>query len=1110
MGGVVIKKAFLLAKQDPQYRALASRFHTMFFLATPHRGADSAQLLRNMIKISFVHSDKAYVADLMPNSGAIQIINDEFRHVYQGVHLWSFFETLHTSLGLIVEKDSAIIGLPGERIQLLNADHRNVCKFDDPADNNYRTLRNAFASTIESIEKTHLSARKEEERLQMRRLSQYLGGADRPESDLATVLGKKLAGSCQWITDKESFQDWEDGFDDAPMCYWLRGEPATGKSTVVAHTVDYLERRNRECSFFFMRYGDATRSTIASMLLSLAWQMSSVHGAIRKELMIMHTEGEILDKADERSIWQKVFVSRIFKIKLQRMHYWIIDALDECTNQNVLFPLLSKIPKEFPLRIFMSSRPSVATERMLTQERVPTMIEHIEREDSLGDIKMLLEARCHYLPVNSEAARRDLIDQMLEKSNGNFLWTSLILRELEETNSEEQILEVLESVPEEMDEVYCRILIRILATPRSIGLAKAILRWVVCAARPLAVEELKEAIKLDIHETPHSLEKDAGTICGHLVYIDSNQRVQLTHQTVRAYLVRDGLTSEFAVNRPQAQSRIAEVCLRYLCGDEMKTPRHRRGTANSRQLKRSTFSHYAAMNFSEHVARSSSAIDAPFVALNTFFRGNVLTWIEYIASTQDLGPLTQTAKNLKTYLERRAKYRSPLGQEVSNVSAWASDIIHLVARFGKPLLMHPSAIHFLLPSVCPLESIIHKTFRDYPRSLQLVGLSQKDWNDQLSCTIYPQSQAYGLACCANRFAVGLSDGSVRVYNEVTCQEELRFTHGEGVRHLVLSSSGSHLGAAGRKKIGLWDLLTTTQLWSITAPDILLTMEFNDAETLLLATTRTELMISLRVENGQEDDRVQFSDFYDDDQVDEDHKQRRANLASSYRRTPNLTVISTELNLLAAGYRARPVTIWDLSDSSYVGQLWRTSDEFQLAVVALVFNPNPDINLAAVTYQDGTILTFDPWTQRKYGDTGPVGSMILGVSPDGTILATADFTGVITLFDFETLRILYKVTSLEQSVRQVVFSNSGLRFYDIRGDRCSVWEPSILVRRTNTGDDSSLDFSEEVPQVRGPWFPACLLSESYVMRRQLVLSTQELVTRPSLADRGKWNTDCDVQ
>ncbi len=57
---------------------------------------------------------KSYVSDLIPNSGAIQIINDEFRHVYQGTNIWSFFETVKTNLvvsqELIVEKGSASIG----------------------------------------------------------------------------------------------------------------------------------------------------------------------------------------------------------------------------------------------------------------------------------------------------------------------------------------------------------------------------------------------------------------------------------------------------------------------------------------------------------------------------------------------------------------------------------------------------------------------------------------------------------------------------------------------------------------------------------------------------------------------------------------------------------------------------------------------------------------------------------------------------------------------------------------------------------------------------------------------------------------------------------------
>lgn len=91
------------------------RFHSIFFLATPHRGADSAQMLNNILRLSMSHESKAYINDLIPNSGTLQAINDEFRHVYQGSHLWSFFETLKTSFvisqDMIVEKDSATIGI---------------------------------------------------------------------------------------------------------------------------------------------------------------------------------------------------------------------------------------------------------------------------------------------------------------------------------------------------------------------------------------------------------------------------------------------------------------------------------------------------------------------------------------------------------------------------------------------------------------------------------------------------------------------------------------------------------------------------------------------------------------------------------------------------------------------------------------------------------------------------------------------------------------------------------------------------------------------------------------------------------------------------------------
>lgn len=86
----MIKKAYILAKQDEVYKALAGRFAAFYFLATPHRGADSAKILKNLLKVAY---DRAYVGDLEPNSGAVQVINDGFRHFSAGLELWSFYET---------------------------------------------------------------------------------------------------------------------------------------------------------------------------------------------------------------------------------------------------------------------------------------------------------------------------------------------------------------------------------------------------------------------------------------------------------------------------------------------------------------------------------------------------------------------------------------------------------------------------------------------------------------------------------------------------------------------------------------------------------------------------------------------------------------------------------------------------------------------------------------------------------------------------------------------------------------------------------------------------------------------------------------------------------
>jgi hypothetical protein len=155
MGGLVIKKAYMLMKQDIAYEAMARRIQAIYFLATPHRGSNSAKILKNLLHCAF--SSRAYIGELEKGSTTIQAINDDFRHCSTDVDLWSFYETQQLNMGIfsriIVDPDSAVLGLREEKQMPMNADHRSICKFDTPNDRNYLILRNALATTVGQLVK---------------------------------------------------------------------------------------------------------------------------------------------------------------------------------------------------------------------------------------------------------------------------------------------------------------------------------------------------------------------------------------------------------------------------------------------------------------------------------------------------------------------------------------------------------------------------------------------------------------------------------------------------------------------------------------------------------------------------------------------------------------------------------------------------------------------------------------------------------------------------------------------------------------------------------------------------------------------------------------------
>jgi hypothetical protein len=153
-----------------------------------------------------------------------------------------------------------------------------------------------------------------------------------------------------------------------------------------------------------------------------------------------------------------------------------------------------------------------------------------------------------------------------------FLWVKFQLDDLCRAETDNSMRKVLRNLPRDLGETYDRLLARIdVAEQRQY--IKRMFSWIICARRPLEVEELREAIAFtleDDHFDPSKIPNDLGRLaraCGNLIVIDDDDNtVQIAHYTVEQYLLtKQGCQpSFFHFTREQANLEVGNVCLAYL------------------------------------------------------------------------------------------------------------------------------------------------------------------------------------------------------------------------------------------------------------------------------------------------------------------------------------------------------------------------------------------------------------------------------------------------------------------------------------------------------------------------------------------------------------------
>ncbi|KAI5809821.1 hypothetical protein DFH27DRAFT_161354 [Peziza echinospora] len=801
MGGLVVKQTYILARADPRYQPIVPNIYGMIFLATPHRGSDYGSTLSKIIAASPFHSEKKFVEDLKRNSYALQAINEQFRHHVNDLKIASFIESLGTPIFggrsiTIVNKDSGTLGYPEELVVPVNEDHHTVCKYSSQNSPTYQVVLQTIKEFVEACDPTQaiqeqaivVAARTKDEELIIARELLYVAGKG-IDGDFIWYRSRRLNGTCNWILQRDYFQQWRDS-SISPSILWLNGSPAFGKSVLTATVTDHLLSENKPCVFFFFRHGDRSKQNQDSLIRSFAYQLAMIYPAARDYLCTLHRQKYEFKDSRGFFLWYKVLLPLISALKLTSPIFWVIDALDEADEPEELLAWMKAIPPDTPIKIFISSRVTspitVAFNRLNVKHHVHS--HSITEIDTLPDIRKYVDRELADVPAN-DTLKEKITQQVMDKCAGSFLWVKLVISEVNDGgHTEADISMALNRFPIGMEAIYQRGLGELgYLSPKNIRLAKVILTWILCAIRPLTLQELQDVLSPEFGQF-FSLPKTIQQICGQFLLVDGEQRVQFIHKTARDFLI-SSTDPEFLFIPGTDHEQLALACINCISSSmKILAPRLRSGTTVRTATETSipSFFDYAVLAWPEHLQQTTPMSELLLQTASEFMDKYFLAWGSHMAMNGDIVCLAKAGKSLRNCHENillKDKGCSTLGR-------WARDIERLIPEFGGNILLRPASLLDSVPSLCPSGSLIYSQ----PNSLYILGAQHPTWNDFITHVhvgLELQGTCSSIACSSNLLAVGLDD-TIFYWETFSFQKISEIKLDKAVTSITFNNNGTKL------------------------------------------------------------------------------------------------------------------------------------------------------------------------------------------------------------------------------------------------------------------------------------------------------------------------------
>ncbi|KAG2340391.1 hypothetical protein BDR05DRAFT_966904 [Suillus weaverae] len=410
----------------------------------------------------------------------------------------------------------------------------------------------------------------------------------------STSRCQRNAATGRWIFHAEQYVTWN--ISDSAFL-WLNGQPGSGKTILASAVIDEIQGGGQAelqtLGYFYCNFRDDQTIVAATVLRSLVVQLlrqseddwipkirepEQEDSNAEEEFVSLHELGQ-QQRNGERCPTDLRFLRQLLVEASMLVHrpVLVIDALDECKDHSDLVEHLVALAGDARLRLFVTGRSEPDIQDAFCD--LPTMSLKDSAEQMKADMcvhiteQLKTQKRLSRLP---DTLRTSILEKLLEKANGMFRWVQCQLDEIRRCARDIDIKDALNNLPTGLDETYDRIICSIQQKGRGYDqIAQHCLLWLAGALTPLTLDQLNEAMMIDVKQSSLNPDlrasdpMDIVVACGSLVtYDEMTGVVALSHYSVKEYLISRH-PNNILESISDMHARICELLITYVLCDSV-------------------------------------------------------------------------------------------------------------------------------------------------------------------------------------------------------------------------------------------------------------------------------------------------------------------------------------------------------------------------------------------------------------------------------------------------------------------------------------------------------------------------------------------------------------